>query len=230
MNPEVPAVIKRLKLLIVILVLSNLTVGALSFHFLRKVDADYSELIDRSLPTMSHLRGMTTESSLVHRSLTFALSAQRSERRDTYVKTAEDALKRGNQLVAETLPVLRTDLGAEQAERLQKADATYRASGMAVVELLREGNPTEAGVKIRDLRLALDEFMNVVAKLSDNFEQHSQDQNDIVSAEIRTQGTIVLGLGGWPLALLAVLGLVIAVVLILMIILTHRLGSQDEPA
>ena len=229
MNAEALAVVRRLKLLVVILVISNLVLGAVSFHFMRKIDADFSELIDRSLPTINNLRGMTSESSLTHRSLTFALSAQQPERREDYLKAADQGLVQGDKYIAEVSPILSAELGRETVARLQAAYARYRQQSSALITLLREGTPPEANNQIRDMRQALGEFMNLVAQISDTFERRSQDQSDLVSATVRTRGRIVLGLGGWPLAVTAIIACIIATVLVLMIILTHRLGARDDP-
>jgi len=51
------------------------------------------------------------------------------------------------------------------------------------------------------MRDALDAFMTTVADIADAFAQRSQDEGDLVSASVRKHGTIVLGLGGWPLAI-----------------------------
>ena len=228
MNADVSVGVKRLKLLIGILAVSNLVLGVLSFRFLVALDADYNELIDRSLPTINHLRGMTSESSATHRSLTFALSAQQPDRRADYLKTAEQALAKEAKHVRDVAPVLNAELGTETVARLNKAHELYYRQSSALVTLLREGKRQEAGDRVREMREALDAFMTTVADIADAFAQRSQDEGDLVSAHVRKHGTIVLGLGGWPLAIAAGLTFLIVVVLGLMINLARQLSAPGD--
>jgi hypothetical protein len=202
--------------------------GVLSFRFLVTLDADYNELIDRSLPTINHLRGMTSESSVTHRSLTFALSAQQPERQAGYLKTAEQALAKEERHIRDVTPVLEAELGAETVARLKKAHDLYYAQSSALVTLLREGKRQEAGDRVREMRDALDAFMITVADIADAFARRSQDEGDLVSANVRKHGTIVLGLGGWPLAIAGALTFLIVIVLGLMINLARQLSAPGD--
>jgi hypothetical protein len=228
MNADVAVGVKRLKLLIGILAVSNLVLGVLSFNFLVTLDTDYNELIDRSLPTINHLRGMTSESSVVHRSLTSALSAPQPDRRASYLKVAKQALAKEAKHVRDVTPVLGAELGAETVARLQKAHELYSARSSALVALLQEGKQPEAGDRVREMREALDTFMTTVADIADTFAQRSQDEGDLVSANVRKHGTIVLGLGGWPLVVAATLTGLIVVVLGLMINLARQLNAPGD--
>ena len=228
MNADVSVGVKRLRLLIGILAVSNLVLGVLSFRFLVTLDADYNELIDRSLPTINHLRGMTSESSVAHRSLTFALSAQQPERQAGYLKTSEQALGKEERHIRDVTPVLDAELGAETVARLKKAHDLYYAQSSALVTLLRDGKRQEAGDRVREMRDALDAFMTTVADIADAFAQRSQDEGDLVSASVRKHGTIVLGLGGWPLAIAGALTFLIVIVLGLMITLARQLSAPGD--
>jgi CHASE3 domain sensor protein len=228
MSADVSIGVKRLKLLIGVLVVSNLVLGVLSFRFLVALDADYNELIDRSLPTINHLRGMTSESSVTHRSLTFALSAQQPERQAGYLKTAEQALAKEERHIRDVTPVLDAELGAETVARLKKAHDLYYTRSSALIALLRDGKRQEAGDRVREMRDALDAFMITVADIADAFAQRSQDEGDLVSANVRKHGTIVLGLGGWPLAIAGALTFLIVIVLGLMINLARQLSAPGD--
>ena len=228
MNTDVSAGVKRLKFLIGLLVVSNLVLGVLSFRFLVALDADYNELIDRSLPTINHLRGMTSESSVTHRSLTFALSAQQPERQAGYLKTAELAQAKEERHIRDIAPVLDAELGPETVARLKKAHDLYYTRSSALIALLRDGKRQEAGDRVREMRDALDAFMITVADIADAFAQRSQDEGDLVSANVRKHGTIVLGLGGWPLAIAGALTFLIAVVLGLMVNLARQLSAPGD--
>ncbi|HTZ21319.1 MAG TPA: MCP four helix bundle domain-containing protein [Opitutaceae bacterium] len=228
MSADVAAGVKRLKFLIGILAVSNLVLGVLSFNFLVALDRDYNELIDRSLPTINHLRGMTSESSAVHRSLTIALGAQQPDRRAGYLKLAEQALVKEGKDVRDVEPVLDAELGTETVARLKNAHELYAARSSALIALLREGKRQEAGDRVHEMREALDTFMTTVADIADTFAQRSQDEGDLVSANVRKHGTIVLGLGGWPLVVAATLAGLIVVVLGLMINLARQLNAPGD--
>jgi hypothetical protein len=171
---------------------------------------------------------MTSESSVTHRSLTFALSAQQPDRRAAYLKTAEQALAREGKHVRDVTPVLDAELGAETVARLKKAHELYYARSSDLMALLRDGQRPEAGDSVREMRDALDAFMITVADIADTFAQRSQDEGDLVSANVRKHGTIVLGLGGWPLAIAGALTFLIVIVLGLMVNLARQLSAPGD--
>src|SRR4051812_31380710 len=55
------ATLRQLKLLVIVLVLSNIGLGVFSFYLLRKIDQSYSDLIDRSIPVLNDLQTVTAK-------------------------------------------------------------------------------------------------------------------------------------------------------------------------
>src|ERR1700730_5384418 len=53
------SLLRQLKIVIALLVLSNIALGGFSFYFLRAIDRKYSDLIDRAVPTLNDMQTLT---------------------------------------------------------------------------------------------------------------------------------------------------------------------------
>src|SRR4051812_19014624 len=56
------ATLRQLKLLVMVLVLSNIGLGIFSFYLLRKTDRSYTELISHTVPILGDLQELTARS------------------------------------------------------------------------------------------------------------------------------------------------------------------------
>src|ERR1700747_2050028 len=54
--------LRQLKLLVVLLILSNVAIGAFGFYSLRAIDRKYSTLIDQTVPALDELTRLTNSS------------------------------------------------------------------------------------------------------------------------------------------------------------------------
>src|SRR6185295_13279972 len=62
------AIVRQLKTLVVLLILSNVALGVLGFFLLRAIDRNYSVLIEQSVPVLNGLHTLTTSASDAMRS------------------------------------------------------------------------------------------------------------------------------------------------------------------
>ena len=89
---------EQLKLLVVLLVLSNIGLGAFSFYLLREIDHTYSDLFDRSVPVLNDLQSLTAQAVGAMRNANAAQPTSGNVRR----AAAGEAFTRiGEQVVAE---------------------------------------------------------------------------------------------------------------------------------
>ena len=80
MSDNTHALLRQLKLLVVLLIISNIALGAFGFFFLRSIDQKYSALIDQSVPTLAALHKLTIKASEAMRSTNPTLLTDRSAR------------------------------------------------------------------------------------------------------------------------------------------------------
>lgn len=234
MKSDTTGTVKRLRFLVVVLLLSNVALGLVSFYFLRSIDQAYTQLIDRSLPTLNHLRGVATEAASITRSLTFAQSAAAGEKRQAYEAKARQSLQLCTSHFRESLEELKSQIGAEDLQRLQHTWRDFEErTGKTLEAVVQSGDAkTVAGEfsrMLRELRMAQEELMARVSQASDAVAQSNLKQSDAVANSAEQHRKILLGLGGWPIAALAVIASIVAIVLLTMVILAYRLGQVDEP-
>src|SRR6266550_34403 len=85
--------VRQLKILVYVLVLSNIALGALGFYFLRTIDRKYSSLIDQMVPTLNDLQTLTAVSVGAMRSTNSTLFAESPQSRAGMVHSARLALE-----------------------------------------------------------------------------------------------------------------------------------------
>jgi hypothetical protein len=222
--------IRQLKLLVVVLVLSNIGLGVFSFYLLRRVDRTYSDLIDQSVPVLNDLQTLTA----------LAVSAMRGTNPTLFADAA------GNR--RETLEASRAALASEEALRNklvtvewvtgQNAErAHFRAAGEAFSRTATEvlagyaAGQDAAALRLREekLRAEFDRYLNSITKAADVLEAESSRQSDSLSAHTGSMSTVMLGIASWPvILLLGLLALTAIFVLVLMVLFRGR-EMNDMP-
>lgn len=233
MKSDTTGTVKRLRFLVVVLLFSNVALGLVSFYFLRSIDQAYTQLIDRSLPTLNHLRGVATEAASITRSLTFAQSASAGERRTAYEQKARQSLTLCASHFKESAEELKSQITGEEMVRMEHAWRDFEERTGKALDTVRQAGDSKAVAgdfprMLRELRMAQEEFMARVSQASDVVAQSNLKQSDVVASSADQHGKILLGLGGWPIAALAIIAAIVAVVLLTMVILAYRLGQVDE--
>jgi hypothetical protein len=224
------ATVRQLKLLVVVLVLSNIGLGAFSFYQLREMDRRYSELFGRSIPILSDLQTLTAK----------AVAAMRGTRTDLFLESkvgtaavaesaragfAVDRSLRGKLLKAEWIAG-----GEMERAEFQAAGENFSRVSDEVIAAYAAGRTT-AAAQLRDgrLRPAFERYLDAVTKLSDVVEEASVRANDAVSARTGNMSTVLLGLGSWPVVLLIGLLLLTAAFVVVLMVLFRGREISDTP-
>lgn len=234
MKSDTTGTVKRLRFLVVVLLVSNLALGLVSFYFLRSIDQAYSQVIDRSLPTLNHLRAIAAEGASITRSLTFAQSAPLGERRTSYLNKAAHSLSSCSEHLTKSLVDLKPQVNDADMVRLGQAWKDFSERSAKTLDSARQSTDQksisgEFSGMLRELRMAQEELLARVSQIGDMVAQSNLKQSDAVSDSAEQHRKILLGLGGWPIAALAVIAVIVAVVLLTMVVLAYRLGQVDEP-
>src|SRR5438105_3391832 len=133
------ATLRQLKLLVVVLVLSNIGLGVFSFYLLRKVDQSYSDLIDHSVPVLNDLQTVTAKAVGAMRSTNPAALSTPTAKSTEGVQGARAAFAE-EKTVREAL-LKTTWLAADDAahKEFESTGATFAQIGAEVIDKLAAG-------------------------------------------------------------------------------------------
>ena len=222
------AALRRLKLLMAVLVLSNCALGVFSVYLLNRLDRDYSVLIDETLPLMGGIRAVARAQT------------------DAYRAIVAGAVARDPKLCAEAAQRARREIGRAHTARLQlaqseilrqKPEALRELNGSGAEleamadELIPKISTPDAGAdepaRLPRLDAVLERCRGINRQLLEYVDARGQRINDDFSAGVRHRSALVLGLAGWPLLLAVAVALVVGVVLLGMVVIFRRIGAED---
>lgn len=215
--------IKQLKLLVIVLVLSNFGLGGLSFYLLRAIDKEYSVVIGGSVPILNSLQTLTAKAMQAMRATNPAVFGGRSENPAAFTQQAQGLFTADRD---ERAKALRAEWAGALAERteLQEAGANFTKAGAEVLAYYATGRLDDA-VRLREseLRIAFDRYITAATKASDVLEVESSKINNHLSARAGSASSVVLGIATWPLILVAaILILTLLFLVVLMMIFRGR--------
>jgi hypothetical protein len=224
------ATLRNLKVLVVLLVVSNLVVGALSVFLLRVVDRRYSDLISHTAPVLNDLQTLTAKST----------SAMRATN-PTFFNGPADALagafEHGRTLIeadrALRAKLLKVDwLPATTAKRqeFQHAGEAFTEISQKVLGIYATKGAAEANrVRENDLRPVFERYQDSITKVADVLLDESNSANDDYSNKTNRLSTVVLGVASWPVILLLGLLLLTAIFVLAMMVAFRGKDLADMP-
>lgn len=223
------ATVRQLKLLVVLLVLSNVGLGLFSFFLLRAIDRQYSELIGRSVPVLNALQTLTARSMMAMRSTNRANFEAPAASRGGVVQQANVALAEDRDLRNEVLKADWLGTSAERTELQTAGEAFTKLSGEVIAHYSAGRIDEAARVRESDLRAAFDRYISATTKAADVIEADSQRLNDSVSARAGSMAKWLLGLASWPIVALVGLLLLTAIFVVVLMVLFRGREMSDMP-
>jgi hypothetical protein len=224
------ATLRQLKLLVVLLVISNVGLGLFAFYLLRSTDARYTEILSRSIPALSDLRGVSFRLTDLMRSTSLPLLTSTEEQRPQAIRRAQAAIAADRELREKLLLEIWLIGSADNRSAIQRAGDKVDTIAIRVIEIVQAGNIAEA-TKFRDqtLRPAFDEYLESIGKAADAVEDASLKANDDISARISSMSAVVLGIAGWPVIVLIALLVLTAVFVVVLMVLFRAREMSDMP-
>lgn len=222
-----PGLIRRLKLALLIMVVSNLTLGCFSVYLLRTLDAGYSGLLDHSLPLMTGLRQLTKETVSMQRHVLGSLVAQDPvQRADANAKLKESTEKQ-HRLLDNLLRSPEFAARPELSAALRRVAQTYETGLVSFDRELKAGN-WKAADQVRNeiLRPTIASYLSLIDQAAVAVEASSQSINDEYSDRVRTNSTILLGLASWPLMVAGIITFVVAVIVGVLVFVYRQVGTE----
>jgi hypothetical protein len=224
------ATLRNLKVLVVLLVVSNILVGVLGVYLLRLVDRRYSDLVTHTVPVLNDLQTLTAKSVAAMRSTNPVFFEAAGAKLEAAVQHGQSALVDDRTLRAKLLGVdWLPDTSAKRKE-LQQAGDTFTQLGNQVLTLFATEKSAEAArVREEVLRPAFERYQTAVTKISDVLVGESTLVNNDFTAKTSSFTTLVLGVASWPVIALVGLLLLTAVFVIAMMIAFRGKDLADTP-
>ena len=225
------ATLRQLKLIVLVLVLSNIGLGVLSFYLLRNLDRRYTQLIDRSVPVLNDLQGLTAHAATALRATNPIFWQGDEANRKAAAQRArgllgEEAVDRRKLVTAGGKSL---DTGEGRAE-LDAAGESFARAAREVAALLEAGRIDEAVRKRDDVMLpAFDRYVDAITKAADLLEADSLKTNEVVSESTHSASKLVLGVASWPVLVLVALLVLTAIFVVVLMVLFRGREMSDMP-
>jgi hypothetical protein len=224
------ATLRNLKVLVVLLVLSNILVGLLGVYLLRAVDKRYSELVGRSVPVLNDLRELMTDTVAAMRATNPRNFSGPDSNEPAVVEAMKTSLQKAVKFRDDLLEngSLKEELTDQEA--LRKTGAAFAASVTEVMQIYSTGRRAD-GVRMREEKLlpSFDQHMAAIGRAADAVEANSLGISRDYTSRTNSLSTIVLGVASWPVIVLFGLLLLTAVFVIAMMIAFRGKDLADMP-
>ena len=224
------ASLRQLKLLVIILVLSNIGLGVFSFYLLREVDRKYTNLISRSVHVLNDLQTLTAYSVEAMRGTNASLFEVPVDQRKDVIERARSGLEKEKALREQLLQD--NWLKPDEKERIdfQKAGTAFGLSAGGVVAAFADDRLAEANrLREQSLRPAFERYVAATTKVADKLQDESLRVSNELTANTGSVSTIMLGLASWPVVILGALLLLTAVFVIVLMVLFRGREMSDMP-
>ena len=219
--------LRQLKVLVVLLVISNIALGAFGFYSLRVIDRKYSDLISQAIPTLNDMQTLTATSMETMRSVNPTLFGESAQSRSEMAERAHVALERDRALRNTILqrPWLAND--AMERRDFEEAGDAFSDKAAALVPLLESGNNAEASRQREQIvRPVFNHYISATTKAADLLEAQSLRTSDTLRARTGSISNIMLGVAGWPVFILMAL---LLAVLVMILLIRVFLFKQESP-
>ncbi len=213
------SVLRQLKLLVALLLLSNLALGLFAFYFLRGIDQKYSSLINETVPTLQQLQELTVVIGQTMHGTNPAFVTGSDELRSAMVQRGRDALER-EQGMRGTI-VTRGWFSANERDRsdIERAGIAFDRSAASVLDLLVAGKPEEATrEREKNLRPDYERYLAATRQVTEHAHNESLRTSGRLTARTGNLSRVLLGLGSWPVIMVGLFLSVFALVVVGMLL------------
>jgi hypothetical protein len=231
-RPNTPAssTVRSWKIIVLVLIASNLLLGGFSYHLLRKLDRTYSELITGTVPLLNALQTLTAQTVVTMRSTGSALTGGKAAELDLAVSDALNAVAADRRLRTEVLRLGWASTLAPARAELSAAGEAFGAAATTVVEQAHSGRLAEATqTREHRVRPTFDRYLAAATKAADLVEAESLRTSETITHESSRMSTVVLGIASWPLILGLTLALAAAPVVAVLLLLLRGVETNESP-
>ncbi len=218
-----PSMPSRLKLLVLLLLASNVALGWLSYRALEAQDTKYSRLLAGSVPVQSQLQTLTATAAQAYQQTNPLLLVEPSTR-DRLLAEARQVLTREQALRQNLLSLT---MSAAPREDFARAGDDFSSAAFSYLEALPNLAPEEAARRRQEqVRPVFLRYLAAATDLSDKLEAESLRQSSALTDRTRHLSRLLLLGGTWPIAIV-LSTLLLGFLLILFVARTSLFGSEE---
>jgi len=229
-QPTNVASIRRLRILALILAVSNLLLGGFSAYLLQSTDKAYSELIDRMLPVLNQVRSTGRNAASAYLDVIASLVTVDPVKCAVDLNWAKKSLEDGR-LAREavlTSEFLKGDpaLSAE----LEENGVAYETAMKALFPRVTAENTTDRERDtLEQLQAIYEKYHDTIARTISAIEKQTEATSDQYTRQTKSRSIFVIGFGSWPLGIIAGIMALAIVVILGMAVAYYRAGAGDGP-
>ena len=184
-----------------------------NFYLLRRIDHDYSDLIDHSVPALRQLNSITASAAYAIHQTYPPLFNEEAVNRSGALESARIALADEMKFRADFVNSGGIGVLATEVEELQAAGIEFSRIGHEVVELYHVNHFADASsLREKQMRPAFERYLAVTKQLALKVSRVGEQANVQLTENTKRNSAAVLGIGGWPLV--AVFGVILSVLLL----------------
>ncbi len=189
-----------------------------NFYLLRKMDRDYSDLIDHSVPVLNQLNKVTASAAYAMHATYPTLFAESAPKRVDSLKMAREALANEMKFRAELFNTNGMGVEVTDMAELQSAGSDFSRIGNEIVGLYTENRSAEANtLREQKFRPALERYLAATKVLSNTVSRLGEESNSQITVKTKKSSLAILSLGGWPVVIF--LGVVLSISALLMMLM-----------
>jgi len=199
------SILRQLKIAVVLLVLSNIALGGVSFYFLRAIDRKYSDLIDQAVPTLNDMHTLTALRVEAMRDTSPTLFGDSPQARAEALERARVAIGRERDLRDGILRRIWLSRETEERVNFQNTGERFSRAATEVIGLLESGKTAEANQRREEsLRPAFEHYIAATEKAADLLGAQSLRTSDEYTERTLSISKLMLGLGSWPVLIMGI--------------------------
>src|SRR5437763_1331288 len=221
------SLIRQLRALVILLIVSNIALGAYGFYLLRTIDRNYSILIDQSVPILNGLQTVTAMASDAMRSTNPDLLTEYKLEPAEVANGARAAMRRDKALREELLNRNWLVNAETQRVSVQQAGQTFNRVAAEVINLIEANKAAEANrQREAELRQAYNGYLAATTKAAELLQNKSLETSGNLSVRSGNLARLMLSLGTWPMMILGAFFLFTAVFVIGVLVRVKLLGGE----
>lgn len=221
--------LRQLKLLVVVLVLSNIALGGFGFYFLRAIERKYSALIGQAVPTLNDMQTLTALATEAMRATNPTLFSESPQGQALAVARARIALEHDRDLRNSILKREWLSRDTEERVDFQNAGEAFSPAAAEVIGLFESARDGEASKQREEsLRPAFEHYIAATTKAADVLEAQSLRTSDRYAERTVSLSRMMLGLGSWPVVIMGIFLMITA--LFIIAVLLKVFVFRDEAA
>jgi hypothetical protein len=202
MSDTTTSLLRQLKLLVVVLILSNIALGVFGFLFLRSIDEKYSALIDQSVPTLHALQNLTVKASEAMRGTNPNLLADGKSSPAEIAQASRAAIEQDTE-ARERIVSLNWQGPHQEIGDVHDSGEKFDRAAADVVRVLESNDPAEV-TRMREstLRPLYNDYVAATTKAAELLKKDSLTTSNTLSLRSGNFSKVMLGIASWPIVIL----------------------------